>query len=108
MNPFLGTTTSAQLGRSQPPPFTLLTSPATVTVIVGKRAVVYCGEPGGTVQWYGPDGGVVPSSGDVRQVGTSSSRLLVFTSYQSSQGGQYQCRTSKDGTNSILYVTFGE
>ena len=60
------------------------------------------------MQWYGPDGGVVPSSGDVRQVGTSSGRFLWFTSYQSSQGGQYQCRTSKDGTKSTLYVTLGE
>ena len=69
---------------------------------------MFCSEPGGTVQWYGPDGEVVPSSGDVRQVGTSNGRQLVFTSYQSSQGGQYQCGTSKDGTNSTLYVTFGE
>ena len=91
-----------------PAPFTILTSPATVTAIVDKRAVVLCSEPDGTVRWYGPDGGVVPSSGDVRQWGTSSVRQLVFTSYQSSQGGQYQCRTSKDGTTSTLYVTLGE
>ena len=67
-----------------------------------------CSEPSGTVQWYGPDGGVVPSGGDVRQAGTSNVKQLIFTSYQSSQGGQYQCRTSKDGTNSTVYVTFGE
>ena len=108
MNRSKGATTSAQLGRSLPPPFTSLTSPATVTAIVDKRAAVVCSEPGGTVQWYGPDGGVVPSSGDVRQAGITSLRQLVFASYQPSQGGQYQCRTSKDGTNSTLYVTFGE
>ena len=108
LNRSKGTTTSAQLGRIQPAPFTILTSPATVTAIVDQSAIVFCTEPGGTVQWYGPDGGVVPSSGDVRQAGTSSLRQLLFTSYQSSQGGQYQCRTSKDGTTSTLYVTFGE
>ena len=108
LNRSKGTTTSAQLGKLQPPPYKPLTSPATVTAIVDKRAAVICVEPGGTVQWYGPDGGVVPSSGDVKQVGTSNSRQLVFASYQSSQGGQYQCRTNKDGVNSTLYVTLGE
>ena len=108
LNRSKGTTTSAQLGKLQPPPSSTLTSPATVTAIVDKRAAVFCSEPGGTVQWYGPNGGVVPSSGDVKQAGTSSARQLVFTSYQPPQGGEYQCRTSKDGTNSILYVTFGE
>ena len=108
MNPFLGTTASAQLGKVQPPPYTLLTSPATVTATVNKSATVFCSERGGTVQWYGPDGVVVPSSGDVRQIGIISTRQILFTSYQSSQGGEYQCRTSKDGTNGILYVTFGE
>ena len=68
LNPFLGTTTSAQLGKLQPPPSTFLTSPATVTVIVDQSAIVSCSESGGTVRWYGPDGGVVPSGGDVRQV----------------------------------------
>ena len=67
-----------------------------------------CSEPGGTVQWYGPDGDVVPSSGDVRQYDVRYGRNLVFASYQSSQGGQYQCRTNKDGTNRTLYLTFGE
>ena len=108
LNRSKGTTTSAQLGRIQPAPFTSLTSPATVTAIVDQIAIVFCSEPGGTVRWYGPDGGVLPSSGDVRQAGPSSARQLWFTSYQSSQGGQYQCRTSKDGTTSTLYVTFGE
>ena len=102
MNPFPGTTTTAQLGKVQPAPFTLMTSPATVTATVNRSATVFCSEPGGTVQWYGPDGVVV------RQIGTSSARQILFTSYQSSQGGEYQCRTSKDGTNNILYVTFGE
>ena len=67
-----------------------------------------CHEPGGTVQWYGPDGGVVPSDGDVKQAGPSSVRQLIFSSYKLSRGGQYQCRTSENGTNSTLYVTFGE
>ena len=108
LNRSKGTTASAQLGKLLPPPSGTLTSPATVTATVDRRVIVVCNEPGGTVQWYGPDGGVVPSSGDVRQAGTSSARQLVFASYQSSQGGQYQCRTSKGGTNSTLYVTFGE
>ena len=108
LNHSKGTTTSAQLGKFQPAPLTLLTSPATVTSNVDKTAIVFCSESCGIVQWYGPDGGVVPSRGNVRQSGTSSSRQLVFASYQSSQGGQYQCRTSKDGTTSTLYVTFGE
>ena len=69
---------------------------------------MFCSEQGGTIEWYGPDGVVVPLSGNVTQIGTGSVRQLVFTSYQSSQGGQYQCRTSKDGTNGTLYVTFGE
>ena len=89
IGPILGTTTSAQLGKLQPPPFTLLTNPATVTATVNKRVIVFCSEPGGTVQWYGPDGGVVPSSGDVRQFDVSNGRSLSFASYQSSQGGQY-------------------
>ena len=108
LNRSKGTTTSARIGKSQPAPPTLLTSPATVTAIVGKAVIVFCHEPGGTVQWYGPDGGVVPSSGDVRQEEPSSGRQLLFTSYQPSQGGQYQCKTSKDGTTSTLYVIFGE
>ena len=108
LNRSKGTTASAQIGKLQPAPSTSLTSPATVTAIVDQSAIVVCHEPGGTVQWYGPDGGVVPSSGDVRQAGTTSLRQLVFTSYQPSQGGQYQCRTSKDGTTSTLYVTLGE
>ena len=106
--PILGTTTSAQLVKVQPPPPTPLTSPATVTATVDERVIVLCIESGGTVQWYGPDGGVVPSSGDVRQTDVSNRRSLLFASYQSSQGGQYQCRTSKDCTNSTLYVTLGE
>ena len=108
LNHSKGTTTSAQLGKLQPAPSGTLTSPATVTAIVDQSAIVVCSESGGTAQWYGPDGGVVPSSGDVRQAGPISARQLSFTSYQSSQGGQYQCRTSKDDTTNTLYVTFGE
>ena len=68
-----------------------------------------CSEAGGIVQWYDPDGVRVPSSGDVRQYDVGNGRYLLFASYQSSQGGQYQCRTSKNGaTNSTLHVTFGE
>ena len=69
---------------------------------------MFCSEPGGTVQWYAPDGEVVPSSGDVRQKDVRNGKTLLFDSYQSSQGGQYQCRTSKDATNNTLYMTFGE
>ena len=104
----LGATTSTQLLRIQPGPPTSLTSPATVNATVDERAIVFCHEPGGTVQWYGPDGELVPSSGDVKQTDVSNGRNLVFTSYQSSEGGRYQCRTSKGGTTSTLYVTFGE
>ena len=69
-----------------------------------------CSEPGGITQWYGPEGIHVPvqEGRGVRQAGRSSARLLVFVKYQPYQGGQYQCRTSINGTNSTLYVTFGE
>ena len=69
-----------------------------------------CSEPGGIAQWYGPEGNHVPEQGgrDVRQAGPSSVRQLRLANYQPYQGGQYQCRTHINGTNSTLYVTLGE
>jgi hypothetical protein len=85
---------------------TLLESPATITVDVGSRVAVSCSEPGGTVQWYGPDGEpVVPGDG-VQVRGTTNLQILTFTSYQLSQGGRYECRSSKDGTKNTQIVRF--
>ena len=89
-------------------PSTPLTSPATITVNVGSRISVLCGEPGGTVQWYGPDGEPVVDVDGVQVRGAGSFQTLTFTSYQSSQGGQYECRSSKDGTKDTQIVRFGE
>ena len=103
---FLGIALGATIRRLSPT--TPLTSPATITVDVGSNVAVACTEPGGTAQWYGPDGEpVVPGDG-VQVVGNTNLQILTFTSYQSSQGGRYECRSSKDGTKNTQIVRFGE
>ena len=67
-----------------------------------------CTEPGGTVQWYGPDGEPIVSGDGIQVGGTTSVQVLTFTSYQSSQGGQYECRSSKDDIKDTQIVRFGE
>ena len=89
-------------------PSTPLESPATITVDVGSRVQVLCSEPHGTVRWYDPDGEPVVTGDGVQVKGTTSVQVLTFTSYQSSQGGQYECRSSKDGTSDTQIVRFGE
>ena len=89
-------------------PSIALTSPATITVAVGSRVSVFCSEPHGTVQWYGPDGEPVVDGDGVQVRGSDSFQTLTFTSYQSSQGGQYECRSSKDSTKDTQIVRFGE
>ena len=103
---FLGIAHGATIRRVQPP--TLLESPATITVNVGGRVAVSCREPGGTVQWYGPDGEPVVEGDGIQLRGTTSLQILTFTSYQSSLGGQYECRSSKDGIKDTQIVRFGE
>ena len=67
-----------------------------------------CSEPGGTVRWYGPDGEPVVTGDGFQVVGPAFQRILTFYNYQSSQGGRYECRSSKDGTNNTQIVLLGE
>ena len=103
---FLGIAHGATIRRLNPS--TSLESPATVTVDVGSKLAVSCSELGGTVRWYGPDGEPVVTGDGVQVRGTTSVQVLIFTSYQSSQGGQYECRSRKDGTKDTQIVRFGE
>jgi hypothetical protein len=94
----------ATIRRLRPP--TPLESPATITVNVGSRVAVACREQGGTVRWYGPDGEPVVEGNGVKVRGPTYQRILTFTSYQSSQGGWYECRSSKDGIKETQIVRF--
>jgi FlaG/FlaF family flagellin (archaellin) len=85
---------------------TLLESPATITVDVGSRVTVACSEQGGTVRWYGPDGEAVVEGDRVKVKGPDYLQTLTFTRYQSSQGGWYECRSSKDGIKETQIVRF--
>ena len=103
---FLGITHGATIRTLSPS--TLLTSPATITVDAGSGISVICKEAGGTVRWYGPDGEPVETGDGVRVGGSTFQQILAFTSYQSSQGGRYECRSSKDGIKETQIVRFGE
>jgi hypothetical protein len=85
---------------------TLLQNRTIITVDVGSRLRVTCWERGGIVRWYGPDGEPVVTGDWFIVVGPPFHQILTFTSYQSSQGGQYECRSSKDGIKETQIVRF--
>ena len=75
-------------------------SPLNLTLTVGENEKVYCvqfTDPVPTsIEWYNPQGQLVSRSGgdEVNQALAVGGRtaVLIFQSYQRSQGGKYECK----------------
>ena len=90
-------------------------SPSNVTLSIGELERVLCLQPTGpvptSIQWYNPQGQLVSRKGGdaVRQHITSKGSVLIFQSYQQSQGGKYECRVSvSENILENLSVCIGE
>ena len=89
-------------------------SPLNLTLTVGASDKVYCLQATGpvptSIEWYNPQGRLVSRSGgdEVNQVLAVVGRtaVLVFQSYQRSQGGKYECKVDLPGNNTEKLLAF--
>ena len=89
-------------------------SPLNVTLTVGANEGVYCVQATGPVptsmEWYNPQGQLVSRSGvdAVNQALAVGGRtaVLIFQSYQRSQGGKYECKVDLPGNYTEKLLAF--
>ena len=91
-------------------------SPLNVTLTAGASDTVYCGQATGpvpiSIEWYNPQNQLVSkdTNEEVNQGlaagGSYGIALLIFLSYQPSQGGKYECKVDLPGNYTEKLLAF--